>query len=104
MKRVFLLILVLLLLIPVSFFSLEGRELSIWNKAIRKFSGLRNLEAKIDIEMYLLNGNKEFINSEYGMKLWIRDLRDYRVDFYVPNFISDISMSVSYTHLTLPTN
>lgn len=96
MKKSCFMILIIIISFSLCSFSLEGEFLSVWNKAIRKFSGLRNFESGIRIRMNLIDEKGAFFDSEYSLKVWIRDLRDYRIDFYNPIFISDISVVFSY--------
>jgi len=84
----------LILIQPI--FAFDNESFSAWSKAIRDFSGLNNIRAKVSIETKLLDKDGSFFSDEILLEFWSRSLRDYRIDMIKPEFLSGITMLYQY--------
>ena len=98
MKKVILLTVVtgLLFLSQTVFPAFDEESFSAWSQSIRQFSGMRNIEGYIDINMHLIDKTGAWYKNQYAMNFYSRDLKDYRIDFTKPTMLEGITVLYQY--------
>jgi hypothetical protein len=77
-------------------FSLEPEGIATWRKMVRTFAGATHVYAKVYIRLHLQENKAEWIDTRYGIELWVRELRDYRLDILEPDVLSGITVLFRY--------
>jgi hypothetical protein len=97
MKRAIVVLLVLLVLFGTYVFgAFDDESFAAWSESIRKFSGMKNIQGKVNIQAELLDTKNNPYELFYSMKFYSRDLRDYRVDFETPRMLEGITILYQY--------
>jgi len=77
-------------------FALEQEGILTWRKMVRTFAGTTHLHARISIRMTLQENATTLTQTQYGLELWVRDLRDYRLDILEPDVLAGITFLFRY--------
>ena len=95
-KGLFVFLILLFLSVTCTYADFDDESFSAWSDSIRKFSGMRNIQGKIEIRSHLVDSNSTPYELFYSMKFYSRDLRDYRIDFEFPDMLKGITVLYQY--------
>ena len=80
----------------IIFAAFDDESFAAWSESIRKFSGMRNIQGKLEIQANLLDTQNSPYDLFFSMRFFSRDLRDFRVDFHSPRMLEGIT--ILYQH------